>query len=79
MPRDATVIVILTNVTDEIALSLGNLRRIGFAVTAMINIYDEYDYAKAAGKLLSEGIMSRQLHDPDNIHAICGPQAYSLF
>ncbi|PHR97735.1 MAG: DUF58 domain-containing protein [Blastopirellula sp.] len=79
MPRDATVIVILTKVTDEMALSLGNLRRIGFAVTAMINIYDEYDYAKAAGKLLSEGIMSRQLHDPDNIHAICGPQAYSLF
>lgn len=79
MPRDATVIVVLTKVTDEMALSLGNLRRIGFAVTAMINIYDEYDYAKAAGKLLSERIMSRQLHDPDNIHAICGPQAYSLF
>lgn len=79
MPRDATVIVVLTKVTDEMALSLGNLRRIGFAVTAMINIYDEYDYAKAAGKLLSERIMSRQLHDPDNIHEICGPQAYSLF
>src|SRR5262245_35065595 len=59
MPRDATVVAILTAVTPETAVALGSLRRRGFAVEAIINLFDERDYAEAAGRLLAERIASR--------------------
>lgn len=71
MPRDATVIVILPRVTDQSAIALGNLRRRGFAVTAFVNLYDEYDYAAAAGKLMAEGVEARHLRDGETIAALC--------
>ncbi|TWT29713.1 DUF58 domain-containing protein [Blastopirellula retiformator] len=79
IPRDATVIAVLTESTVETALALGNLRRSGFTVTAIINIFDEYEFAQAAGKLLAEGIRCRQLNNLDNISTICQEQAYSWF
>ncbi|UUO04849.1 DUF58 domain-containing protein [Blastopirellula sp. J2-11] len=79
IPRDATVIAILTETTDETALALGNLRRAGFTVTAIVNIFDEYEFAQAAGKLLSEGIRCRQLYNLENISSICQEQAFSWF
>ncbi len=71
LPRDATVVAILTNVTPEAAVALGNLRRGGFAVTAIINVFEEHDYAEAAGKLLTERIQSRYLKDESAISTIC--------
>ena len=41
MPRDATVVAILPMVTEEHAVALGNLKRRGFAVTAVLNLYDD--------------------------------------
>lgn len=79
IPRDATVIAILTQTTFETALALGNLRRAGYTVTAIVNIYDEYEFAQAAGKLLAEGIRCRQLNDLENISSICQEQAFSWF
>jgi hypothetical protein len=70
-PRDATVVAILTAVTDETAVALGNLRRRGFAVTAVINIYEDREYAAAAGKLLAEQIDARHLRDEDAVSSIC--------
>ena len=48
MPRDATVIAILPPGSTESAIALGNLRRRGFAVTAILNMYEDYDFADAA-------------------------------
>ena len=45
LPRDATVVAILTTVTPSTAIALGNLRRRGFAVTAIINVFEERDFA----------------------------------
>ena len=50
-------------VTPDTAIALGNLRRRGFAVTAIINVFDEYDFAKLAAPLLAERIDARQLRD----------------
>jgi uncharacterized protein (DUF58 family) len=36
IPRDATVVAILPDVSEETAIALGNLRRQGFAVTAIV-------------------------------------------
>lgn len=71
LPRDATVVAILTAVTDETAVALGNLRRRGFAVTAIINIYEDREYAAAAGKLLAERIDARHLCDENTVSSIC--------
>lgn len=71
MPLSATVIALLTNVTTEAALALGNLRRRGMAVTAIVNVYDEYDFARIAGPLVAERIDVRQLRDRTGIARMC--------
>lgn len=71
LPRDATVVAILTEVTVETATVLGSLRRRGFAVTAVLNMFEERDFAEAAGKLLQERIESRHLKDETAVGSIC--------
>ena len=71
LPRDATVLAILTAVTPRTAIALGNLRRRGFAVTAIINVFEERDYAEAAGTLLQERIDSRHLKNESAVATIC--------
>jgi uncharacterized protein (DUF58 family) len=71
LPRDATVIAILPPGSKESAIALGNLRRRGFAVTALLSLYDEWEFADAAGPLLAEGIEVRQLKDESSISEVC--------
>jgi uncharacterized protein (DUF58 family) len=71
MPHSATVIALLSTVTVETALALGNLRRRGMAVTAIVNVYDEYDFARDAGPLVAERIEVRQLRDRAGIARMC--------
>lgn len=71
LPRSATVIAILTAVTPADAIALSALRRRGLAVTAIINVYDEYDYARLAGPLIAEQIDVRQLRDRAAIPHVC--------
>lgn len=71
MPRDATVVAILPKVTEEHAVALGNLKRRGYAVTAALNLYEEYDFAEASGPLVSQGIQTRHLRDESAIVSFC--------
>jgi uncharacterized repeat protein (TIGR01451 family) len=71
MPRDASVIAIVPPGSVESAIALGNLRRRGFAVTAVLNLYEAWDYATAAGPYLAEGITTRHLKDEGSISEIC--------
>ncbi len=74
MPRDASVIAIISSLTPETALALAELHRRGFAVTAIINVFEEHEFAAAAGSLLAEGIPSRHLKSKESIALICGRQ-----
>jgi uncharacterized protein (DUF58 family) len=74
LPRDAAVLAILSEGTVEAAIALGNLRRRGFAVTAVLNLYEETDYAHSAGRLLAEGIDCRHLKDEAGVASLCGRQ-----
>ncbi len=59
MPRDATVIAILPRVPVETSVALGQLKRQGFAVSAvLIGMADDGSdtRAVAAGRLIAEGI-----------------------
>jgi uncharacterized protein (DUF58 family) len=71
LPRDATVVAILTAVTPETAVALGNLCRRGFAVTAIVNVFEDAEYAEAAGTLLQERVDAHHLKDETAIGAIC--------
>jgi uncharacterized protein (DUF58 family) len=71
LPHSATIIAILTVVTPDIAIALGNLRRRGYAVTAIINVFEEYRYAEMAGPLIAEQIDTRQLRDRAMIPHVC--------
>lgn len=71
LPRDATVVAILPRVTTEHAIALESLKRQGYAVTAILNMYDEHDFALASGPLLSVGIPTHHLRDEPAIATIC--------
>jgi uncharacterized protein (DUF58 family) len=71
LPRDATVVAILPAVSERAAIALGNLKRRGFAVTAILNVWEEFDFAQASGPLLAQGITTRHLKDHARIVALC--------
>ncbi len=72
LPRDATVAAVLSDVSPETAITLGSLKRGGYAVTAfLLATSDEYEDAERAGRLLAEGIDVRQIHNENSISEIC--------
>lgn len=71
LPQSATVIAILTRATPESAIALGNLRRRGLAVEAILNIFDDQQFAEASATLLSEGVPARHLKDRAAIPRVC--------
>lgn len=71
LPGDATVIALLPSVSATSAIALGNLRRKGLAVTAILNLYDQGDFELAAGRLAAEGIPARRLKDREELVTIC--------
>ncbi len=71
MPRDATVIAVLGAVPPETALCLGNLRRQGFAVTAILVPLDDKLREIAYARLLQEGIDIRHVKDEAELSQLC--------
>lgn len=75
LPRDATVIAILSKVTDVEVIALTALKQQGFAVSAIINCFGIEEFAKNSGPLIAEGIEARHLKDEESISEICRKQA----
>jgi uncharacterized repeat protein (TIGR01451 family) len=69
--RDATVVAILTSLTEAAAISLGSLKRQGYAVSVILNMYDDWDFGIAAGALAAQGIVAHQLKEEANVAEIC--------
>jgi len=74
MPRDASIIAVLSKVDIEYGIALGELKRQGYAVTAIINCYDVEEFGQLAAALLAEGIEPRHLRDENSIRSICEKQ-----
>jgi uncharacterized protein (DUF58 family) len=75
LPRDASVIALLPAVSTETALALGNLRRRGFAITAVLILIDEDHLEQAYGRLLAESMRDiRHLQSEAEVSALCGQQ-----
>lgn len=71
MPRDASVLVILQDVDETAALALGMLRRQGYAVSAIVNNYENEAFTTAAGRLMAQHIAVHHLLDESSIAQIC--------
>ncbi len=71
LPRDATVVAILGSPSVETAIALGELRRSGLAVTAIINLYDDEEFRRASALLASEGIEARHLKTVEMLPDLC--------
>jgi len=67
LPRSATIVALLTAVSPQTAIALGNLHRRGYAVTAILNMYDPQEFAEQSAPLLAERITTRQLVDEKSI------------
>jgi uncharacterized protein (DUF58 family) len=77
IPRDATVVPVLRQVTEDIAIALGGLARRGFLVTAVVVAYEKDpipDWAQPpewAGLLLAQGIDFRTVNSEEAIMNLC--------
>lgn len=71
MPRDASVIALLSEVPEPTVIALGLLRRQGYAVSAIINTYEASDFSAAAGPLVAQGFDVHHLRDLASIVAVC--------
>src|SRR5262249_38752787 len=76
IPRDATILAILPAVSVETALTLGTLRRRGFAVTVVLVILDQEQMELAWSRLVAEGVRDvRHLRDEADLPDLCRRQA----
>lgn len=71
MPQSATVVAIVSLVTPQMAIALGNLRRRGLAVTALVNVYEETRFSELSGPLVAEGIEVRHLKERATVPTVC--------
>jgi uncharacterized protein (DUF58 family) len=74
LPRDATVIALVSRVDMRMAVALGQLRRQGYAVMAIVNSPGDERFAQVSAPLLREGIPTRHLRDEQSIHELCRRQ-----
>jgi uncharacterized protein (DUF58 family) len=72
IPRDATVLAVLPDVSVESAIALGNLRRRGLAVSAVLVVMDDAGLERAYARLVAEGIRDlRHLRDEAMLPDLC--------
>jgi uncharacterized protein (DUF58 family) len=75
IPRDATVVAVLPDVPPATAIALGNLRRQGLAVTAVLIILGERALERAYARLVAEGIRDlRHLASEADLPDLCRRQ-----
>lgn len=71
IPRDNSVIVLLQELDERSAMALGLLRQQGYAVSAIINSYEDDAYSHTAGMLVSQRISVYRLTDEAAISQLC--------
>ncbi|MGD0654039.1 MAG: DUF58 domain-containing protein [Thermoguttaceae bacterium] len=74
IPRDATVVALLASLSIDTAVTLGEMRRKGFAVTAILNLYDDTEFLSASAQLAAEGIEARHLKSVEMLPDLCREQ-----
>lgn len=71
LPRDASVIAIVSQVNESIAGALESLKRQGYFVTAIVNIHDDEAFLTGSSWLARHSIPAIHLKERDQIPVIC--------
>jgi uncharacterized protein (DUF58 family) len=72
LPRDATALAVLPDVSVETAIALGNLRRRGMAVACVLVMMNDDGLEKTYARLVAEGIRDlRHLADETMLPDLC--------
>ena len=71
LPRDATVVAILPTASEATVLALEMLHRRGYAVSAILNFFDDYEFGVAAAMLTARGINVQHLKDEASVADVC--------
>ena len=74
VPRDATLLAVISKQNPQTTIALDNMVRQGFAVSAMINVYEHQEYAQISGPLIAAGIDTYHLRDEDSVVQVCRKQ-----
>jgi uncharacterized protein (DUF58 family) len=75
IPRDATVIVIVSRIKLENAVALGGLVRQGYSVEVIVNCFSDEEFLQMSGPLINQGLVCRHLKDDSSIATICEKRA----
>lgn len=78
IPRDASVIAIISKVKMENAVALGALVRQGYSVEVIVNCFSTEEFLQTSGPLINQGVACRHLKDEAAIATICEKQAANL-
>jgi uncharacterized protein (DUF58 family) len=77
LPRDATVLAVLPEVSVATAVALGELRRRGYAVTVVLVMLDDRQLEQAFARLRSEGVRDlRHLRNEEELADLCNQQVH---
>ena len=71
LPRNATVIVFVPEVTPETALALGNLRRRGYELAVILVVMEEIARGRAQALLAAERVPFRHFKNDRELAGIC--------
>jgi uncharacterized repeat protein (TIGR01451 family) len=74
LPRDASVVAILADAPVDTVLALGELRRHGYAVSAVLVMFTEEERTRAQGRLMAQGIEVRHFNDDASLTPLCQQQ-----
>ena len=79
LPRDATALAVLADVSVETAIALGNLRRRGMAVACVLVMMSDEGLERAYARLVAEGIRDlRHLTSEDALPDLCRNTVHRL-
>lgn len=79
LPRDATALAVLPEVSVETAIALGNLRRRGMAVAVVLVMMSDDGLERAYARLLAEGVRDlRHLETEAMLPDLCSNQVNRL-
>jgi uncharacterized protein (DUF58 family) len=74
LPADSSVVAVLGEVSPDVAWTLGNLRRRGYAVTAVLVMFDEYESSEHLGRLIAENLDARLVTSEESLSVLCQQQ-----
>jgi len=75
IPRDATLIAIISRVKMENAVALGGGGSAGYSVEVIVNCFSEEEFLQTPGPLINQGIVCRHFKSEDAIATICEKRA----